>query len=226
LRGCFITGTDTGVGKTVLAAAIVARLRASGVAAKGLKPIITGLDQALDGGWPHDHELLASVSGSAPEDVALIRFGPAVSPHLAARLASRPIEIARLRRLVREATSGSEVAVVEGVGGLLVPLADGYAVRDLARDLRLPLVVAARPGLGTINHTLLTLEAARACGLPVSGVVLTPWPVAPGAIERSNRDTIERLGSVPVATLARVASPEPELLAAAADLLPLDDWLR
>jgi dethiobiotin synthetase len=226
LRGCFITGTDTGVGKTVLAAAIVAQLRASGVAAAALKPIITGLDQLPDGGWPHDHELLARVSGSAPEDVALIRYGPAVSPHLAAELAARPIDVVRLRHLASEAASGSEVVVVEGVGGLLVPLADGYAVRDLARDLRLPLVVAARPGLGTINHTLLTLEAARAGGLRVSGVVLTPWPRDPGSIERSNRDTIERLGGVPVATLSYVARPERELLASAARLLPLDDWLR
>jgi dethiobiotin synthetase len=226
LRGCFVTGTDTGVGKTVLAAAIVAQLRASGVAATALKPIVTGLDQPTDGGWPHDHQLLASVSGSAPEDVGLIRYGPAVSPHLAAELSSRPIDVARLRHVAGEAANGSEVVVVEGVGGLLVPLADGYAVRDLARDLLLPLVVAARPGLGTINHTLLTLEAARAGGLHISGVVLTPWPREPGPIERSNRDTIERLGSVPVGTLARVASPEPELLAAAARLLPLDDWLR
>ena len=80
-----------------------------------------------------------------------------------------------MRAVARRAGAGS-IAVVEGVGGLLVPLGPEADVRDLARDLGLPLVVAARPGLGTINHTLLTLEAARAAGLTVAGVVLTPWP--------------------------------------------------
>ena len=98
-------------------------------------------------------------------------------------------------------------AVVEGVGGLLVPLSESYLVRDLAVELGLPLLVAARPGLGTINHTLLTLEAARAAGLEVRAVVLTPWPSQPEAIERSNRETIARLGAVEVATLRALAGP-------------------
>ena len=87
--------------------------------------------------------------------------------------------------------------MAEGVGGLLVPITPGYLVRDLAIDLELPLVVAARTGLGTINHTLLTVEAARAAGLRVAGVVMTPWPDEPAEIERSNRETIERLGGRP-----------------------------
>src|SRR5262249_10647219 len=86
----------------------------------------------------------------------------------------------RARRAgARRVASGADALVVEGVGGLLVPLTTGYAVRDFALDLELPLVVAARPGLGTINHTLLTLEAARAAGLTVRAVVITPWPAAP-----------------------------------------------
>ena len=103
--------------------------------------------------------------------------------------------------------------VCEGVGGLLVPLAGRvdvamrqevdrpYLVRDLASDLGYPLVIAASPGLGTINHTLLTIEAARAAGLEVATVVLTPWPEEPSAIERSNRETIATLGKVEVQTL-------------------------
>ena len=97
--------------------------------------------------------------------------------------------------------------IAEGVGGLLVPLAPDYLVRDLARDLGLPLVIAARPGLGTINHTLLTLEAARAAGLRVAGVVMTPWPEQPSAMEDANRETIARLGDVEVATLPRSRAP-------------------
>ena len=123
------------------------------------------------------------------------------------------------------AAGDDAVVVVEGVGGLLVPLADGYSVRDLIADLGLRLVVAARPGLGTINHTLLTLEGARRAALEVAAVVLTPWPNAPAEIERSNRVTIERLGEVDVHTLPRVGRAEPDLLAAAGSALPLEEWI-
>ncbi len=85
--------------------------------------------------------------------------------------------------------------------------------------------IAARPGLGTINHTLLTLEAARALSLEVAAVVLTPWPDAPSDMERSNRETIERLGAAEVATLPPIARADPALLAGAGSALPLDRWL-
>jgi dethiobiotin synthetase len=225
LRGCFVTGTDTGVGKTVLAAAIVASLRAGGVAVKALKPLITGLDEPSDPIWPPDHELLARAAGSAPDEIKLIGYGPAVSPHLAAELASRPVDVDRLRAGIRAVACDAEALVVEGVGGLLVPISDRYDVRGLARDVGLPLIVAARPALGTINHTLLTLEAARAAGLDVRGVVLTPWPDRASRMERSNRETIERLGEVRVCTLPRITAPDPRLLAGAGDALPLAEWL-
>jgi dethiobiotin synthetase len=225
LRGCFVTGTDTGVGKTVLAAAIVASLRAGGVPVRALKPVITGLDEPPDPDWPPDHVLLARAAGCDPAEVNVSSYGPPVSPHLAAAMAGRPVDVGRLRAAVGAALATADVVVVEGVGGLLVPLTDTYDVRSFAHDLGLPLVIAARPGLGTINHTLLTLEAARTAGLHLLGVVLTPWPGRPGVIERSNLETIERLGGVKVATLSRVSRPDPELLAAAAQSLPLDDWL-
>ncbi len=226
LRGCFVTGTDTGVGKTVIAAAIVAALRRRGVAVRAVKPLITGLDDPPDPDWPPDHELLARAAGSHAADVILAGYGPPVSPHLAAELAGGPPPTLRwLADGVRGAARGGEIMVVEGVGGLLVPLGPDADVRALARELQLPLVVAARPGLGTINHTLLTLEAARSAGLTVTGVVLTPWPPEPSAMERSNRDTIARLGSVEVATLAPVARADPELLADAGAALPLERWL-
>jgi dethiobiotin synthetase len=89
----------------------------------------------------------------------------------------------------------------------------------------MPVLVVARPGLGTINHTLLTLEAARAASLNVAGVVLTPWPPAPSGIECSNRETIASLGAVKVSTLTPIAHAAPQLLAAAGATLPIDDWL-
>ena len=221
MRGLFITGTDTGVGKTILAGAITAALHAQGVDVRALKPVITGLEDT----GPADHEVLAQAAGCLPEEVAVISYDPPVSPHLAGELAERPIVPDALEDAIAERATGGDVVVVEGVGGLLVPLTDSYDVRALAGALGLPLLIAARPGLGTINHTLLTLEVARAAGLKVTAVVLTPWPQEPGEIERSNRDTIERLGDVEVATLPRIERAERGLLAEAGRELPTERWL-
>ena len=117
---------------------------------------------------------------------------------------------ARLEEAAHSAAASAEFLVCEGVGGLLVPLADDYLVRDFALALALPLVVAASPGLGTINHTLLTLEAARSAGLVVACVVLTTWPGEPDQIERSNREAVESLGQVPVQVLAPLRLDDPE----------------
>jgi dethiobiotin synthetase len=219
LRGLFVTGTDTGVGKSVLAASVCAALAARGERVAAFKPVVTGLDDE-PGEFGHDHELLAAAANAeqAPEDVAPYRFGPPLSPHLAAELAGERIEPARLL----EAARAHEPLVCEGVGGLMVPITTGYLVRDLAVDIALPVVVAARTGLGTINHTLLTVEAARTAGLRVAGVVMTLWPEEPAEIERSNRETIERLSRVPVSGLPRT---DREQLAEAGASLPLDDWL-
>ena len=226
MRGLFVTGTDTGAGKTVVAGAIVAALRARGAEVRPLKPVITGLDDPVSSDWPPDHQLLARAAGRSASAVTFESYGPATSPHLAAQLAGRPIDPDALETRIRAEAADAEVVVVEGVGGLLVPLGDGFDVLALARALDLPLVVAARTGLGTINHTLLTLAAARAAGLDVAAVVLTPWPDEPDTIEHSNRDTIARLGDVEVATLPRIERAEPELLAAAADELPIARWLE
>jgi len=224
LRGLFVTGTDTGVGKTVVAAAICAALRARGERVAAFKPVVTGLDEPVDPAWPPDHELLAAATGGAPEQVAPYRFGPAASPHLAAELSRQWIHPPTLLAAARLAGEAGPL-IVEGVGGLLVPLTADYAVADFAAELGLPLVVVARPGLGTINHTLLTLEAARTRELRVAAVVMTPWPAEPSAVERSNRQTIECLGRCPVAGLARVARGDRSLLATAAERLPLDSWV-
>jgi dethiobiotin synthetase len=219
LRGVFVTGTDTEVGKSVVAAAVCAALAARGERVAAFKPVVTGLDEE-PGEFGRDHELLASAAsaGQSPEEVAPYLFGPPVSPHLAAELAGVTIEPAELV----EAARGHEVVVCEGVGGLLVPITPGYLVRDLAVDLALPVVIAARTGLGTINHTLLTVEAARAGGLSVAGVVMTPWPDDPAPIERSNRATVEGVARVRVSGLPHTT---PGTLAAAGARLPLGDWL-
>ena len=232
----------------MVAGAIAAALVARGERVAAYKPVVTGTDEPANPDWPPDHELLAGVTGQPPDAVTPHRFGPAVSPHLAAELAAAVIDPAELVSAARSAGERADALVAEGVGGLLVPLTPGYLVRDLARELGLPVVVAARaglgtishprrrgdrrrwpaahPGLGTINHCLLTIEAARDVGLAVRRVVLTPWPEAPGQIERSNHATIATLGATDVATLPALADAGAAGLAAAGARLPLDAWLE
>ena len=152
-----------------------------------------------------------------------------MSPLLAAELAGETLQARRVLAAGAAAVADREDAdgtvIVEGVGGLLSPLAENLTVCDFAVALRLPLLVAARPGLGTINHTLLTLQCARAAGLSVRAVVLTPWPEQPSRLERSNLQTIARFGSVEVDTLARVSAPQIDELARAGAELPWRRWL-
>jgi dethiobiotin synthetase len=224
VRGVFVTGTGTEVGKTVVAAVIAHTLAASGEKVAVFKPAVTGLDEtAADGPEtgamdpfqarrPADHELLrlAAESAQSDEEIAPYRYGPPASPHLAAQLAGEEIGPSRLLAAARAAAASADRLVCEGVGGLLVPLTPDYLVRDLATDLALPLVIAASPGLGTINHTLLTVEAARAAALEVALVVLTPWPHQPSPIEESNRETIAALGKVEVEVLPPLDLSRPQ----------------
>jgi dethiobiotin synthetase len=202
VRGLFVTGTDTGVGKTYLTAVLATELRRHGLRVGVAKPVVTGLDDP----GPHDHELLGAATAAT--------FGPPASPHLAAELAGTEIDPADLVACARRAAESADVVLVEGVGGLLVPVTRDYSVRDLAADLGLPVVVAARPALGTLNHTLLTLEAAGAAGLDVRAVVLTPWPDEPSAVELSNLETLA--AAVPTHVLPRGGD---------ARALPVRDWV-
>jgi dethiobiotin synthetase len=208
LRGVFVTGTGTEVGKTVVAAVIARTHAEAGERVAVFKPAVSGLEED---GEP-DHALLRRASGSEQSDdeIAPYRYGPPVSPHLGAELAGERIEPRRLVDAAHAASARGDFLVAEGVGGLLVPLTLGYLVRDLGRELALPLVIASPPGLGTINHTLMTVEAARAVGLEVFAVVLTPWSADPLTVAASNREAIERLGSVRVETLGRIDLAQPE----------------
>ncbi len=223
VSGLFVTGTDTGAGKSVVTAALAAALGARGLRVAARKPVLTGVDEPPAGPWPMDDRVLALATGEDPRAVAPLRFGPPVSPHLAAELSGTTLTAAGLA--AHCAAGDADAVVVEGVGGLLVPLGPDETVRDLALALGLPVVIAARPGLGTINHTLLTLEAARAAGLTVAAVVLTPWPEEPDTIEASNRATLAARAGVGVHVLPRVAPVSREALAAAAADLPVEDWL-
>jgi adenosylmethionine-8-amino-7-oxononanoate aminotransferase len=194
--GVVIVGTDTGVGKTRVAAGLVRAWRRIGIEAVPWKPYASGVDP--DGLTPgEDADLLLRAAGWGPErlaDVSPVRFREPLAPAVAAKRAG--IKVDPVEVLARCPKDG-DVLVVEGCGGLLVPLADGYDVRDLCRDLRFQVVVVARPGLGTINHTRLTLETLEAAGLSVFGVVLCgARPDDPDLAVRTNVETLERLGAL------------------------------
>jgi dethiobiotin synthetase len=219
MRGIFITGTGTEVGKTVVAAAIANSARRAGHRVAVFKAALSGLDEYPLGPevWERaselpDHGLLRLASGSLQldDEVAPYRYGPAASPHLAAEIAGERIEPARVRGAAIAAAQEADLLVCEGVGGFLVPLTPDYLVRDLARDLALPVAIVSPAALGTINHTLLTIEAVRNAGLDVAAVVLNPWPVEPSQMELSNLETIQSLGAVAVETLPPLDLTSPE----------------
>lgn len=223
-RGLFVTGTGTEVGKTVVAASIVAALTARGERVAAFKPAVSGLDESSET-WPPDHELLAATTGwQKPSEVTPHTFGPAVSPHLAASESGVSISLEQLLAALAAASAEADVTVCEGVGGLLVPLSDDppLSVLDFARSAGFPIIVAAHPGLGTISDTRLTVDRLRAEGLEVAGVVLSGWPERPSPIELSNLATLRALIDCDVATLPLTS---PAQLAASGAELPLDDWV-
>jgi len=228
IPGLFITGTDTGAGKSYLTAALAAAMVASNIDVVVRKPLLTGLDDAATDGTWLDHDLLsAAVDGAeSAEVISPVRFGPAVSPHLAAEQAGAVIDVPAITQGLRElAGSDGRTLLVEGIGGLLVPITRSDSVADLAVALGFPVVIAARPGLGTISHCLLTLEAARARGLDVRAVVFGPWPQAPSEIESDNLKTVAELGNVTVATLPAVNAITHAGFAQAGKQLPLAEIL-
>ena len=199
LPGIFVVGTDTGVGKTRVAAAVARALMRDGRRVGVLKPVATGATREGDAWCCDDAErLIEAVGGGLPvERVAPILFEEPLAPCVAARRAGTPLLQADVESATAEAidwwAGRADVMVVEGVGGLLCPLAEGTTVADLAVALDYPLLIVARRGLGTLNHTLLTVEAARQRGLRVAGLVLnSPEPETGSAAESTNAIELAR----------------------------------
>ena len=204
MKGVFITGTDTGIGKTFVAAVLLKALRDVGVNAAPMKPVQTGCARRRGIWIAPDLEFSLDLADMRPVDgerelMAPYCFQPAWSPHLAAQDAGVRISIPRITGAFRRLAKGRGFVVVEGAGGVLVPIDGRRTMLDLMVALDLPVILVARPGLGTINHTLLSLAAMRQAGLNVSGVVLNQaYPGRRGVIERDNRTVIARLGATPV----------------------------
>lgn len=204
MKSVFITGTDTGVGKTVLAAGLIAVARLQGADAVPMKPVQTGCRWSGERLVPPDLEFCLKYAGlmPSPEETEWMCpncFEPACSPHLAASLSGRAISLEGMKASFLRLAGKHEAVVVEGAGGLLVPIGGGLTMLDVARAFRLPMLIAARPGLGTLNHTQLTLWALREAGLDIAGVVLVESRCAAwGLIEEDNFDTIRKTAGVPL----------------------------
>ncbi len=201
-KGVFITGTDTEVGKTVIAGAAALLQRSRGMRVGVFKPIATGCRHDIRLGLvSSDAEFLAAC---AEADYGLHTISPCcystpVAPLVAVRHEHRPIDFHEISRAYQYLIENTDFVIVEGIGGLLVPLTQRYSVADLAAEFGLPLVIVGRSALGTINHTLLTLEAARARNLDVAGIVLNGYDADTATLaEETAPQIIAKVGKVAV----------------------------
>ena len=235
--GLFVAGTDTGVGKTLVTAALVKLLRGKDIAAVPFKPLHTGcpdsqtapdLDFVLAG--------LKDAAGALPprDQLAPCRFRHPCSPHLAARLEQREVDITRIFDSLRQLRRRGLFPVTEGTGGLMVPVSPYYSMLDILSAMSMPVILVARPSLGTLNHTLLSLTILRQRLVRVAGVIFNAaqQDTTPDYIVRDNSRTISEWGSVPVLGsipfIPGCTDRPAELIDYAAqylDLGPLEAWI-
>lgn len=200
----FVTGTDTGVGKTIAAAALARAELEAGRSVAYCKPVQTGVERDE----PGDADVVREMAGV--EATECLRFPAPLAPAVAAQLAGTAIDVIQLATHIRNLAAPLDTLLVEGAGGLLVPLNDDTNMADLARLLGADLVIVTRPSLGTLNHTALTLEAAAARGLQVAGLVVSMWPDDPGPTEQTN---LERLAAMaPILGVTPYSVPPAPLL--------------
>jgi len=219
IPGCFVSGTDTGVGKTLVATALIAALRGRGVDVGVLKPVETGVD--ADGAADAIALRRAAGVDEPVHDICPQQFALPAAPTVAAAAEGLAVDLSAIDASFARVREAHDFVLVEGAGGLLVPAAEGLTMADLALRFDLPLVIVARASLGTINHTLLTLEAAAARGLRVLGVVISH---ADGELSGPDR---ENLRALRIALGEKLIGEVPALEAGAApaidaiDLAPL-----
>ncbi|SVC13025.1 uncharacterized protein METZ01_LOCUS265879, partial [marine metagenome] len=173
-KSYFITGTDTNVGKTVVTACLLTLYRKHGVDTGVMKPIETGVDQNCSSESNSDAKFLLAVSGNKDplEEICPIRLKPATSPLQAARITGQTLDINLILENFEKLQAKHDHVMVEGIGGLLVPLTESYSVSNLIKDMNLPVIIVSRVSLGTINHTLLTVKVAKETGLNIAGIIL------------------------------------------------------
>ncbi|MGE4094479.1 MAG: dethiobiotin synthase, partial [Candidatus Binatia bacterium] len=195
MNGIFITGTDTGVGKTLVGCGLIAALRALGKRVGVLKPAETGCSTRDATLYPEDAARLAAVAETTAslDQICPYRFAPPLAPSVAASQSGTTIDLAHIGSIFRTTAASSDVTVVEGAGGLLVPLVERYTIADLARDLNLPVIVVVGSKLGALNHALLTLDCAHNRGLHLLGYIVNPPTPHTDEAIRTNADTVREL---------------------------------
>jgi dethiobiotin synthetase len=202
-KGLFITATDTDVGKTFISGAIAAAIKGRGIHVGVVKPVASGGVRGANGKLvSEDATFLMAAAGFGEEqrqNVNPVCLGPALTPAVAATECDVTIDVAQLISTCQAMIAKSNLTLVEGVGGILAPIWQNYLVADMIMDLKLPVVIVARPDLGTINHTVLTTEYARQRGINLAGIIINRWDEAKVTVlERSNLAYIEQLTGVPV----------------------------
>ncbi len=200
LGGIFITGTDTSVGKTVVAAGIAMALKARGLRVGVMKPVATGCMGSGDHLISEDAVFLwEAAENEYPSLTSPSRYRNALAPHVAASLEKKTVEPKKLLQAYRDLGQHYDFVIVEGIGGLLVPLARDYYVSNLIKDFNLPVVVVARSALGVINHTLLTVDAALVRGIEVRGIIFNRVPLVNYSLaEITNPKVIHELSGAPI----------------------------
>jgi dethiobiotin synthetase len=204
IPGLFITGTDTAVGKTVIAASIAAlfKLRHKRVAV--CKPIATGCVHRREGLVSEDAEFLAHhADADFPLDIICPqRYAEPLAPAIAAERAKQPVDFSSIQRSLNLMSAASDVMIVEGVGGVLVPLDSHHTILDMIKWLALPVVIVARPSLGTINHTLLTLQTLRTVNIPIAGIIINRFSTdSTDVAEQTNPAALEKYGRTKILAL-------------------------
>ncbi|MFA6568735.1 MAG: dethiobiotin synthase [Victivallales bacterium] len=200
----FITGTGTGVGKTIVTAGLAGLFLSRGRNVSVMKPVQTGTCESV----PDLETIKAIVPGITPIPKRLANpysLSLPASPLLAAKSENRRINPNTILKAFKEASSRPDldVLLVEGAGGLLVPLTDKFLMIDLISEMDIPAILVSTAGLGTVNHTLLSIEAMKKRNLKIAGIVINRMPRNPGVVEKDNVRTIERLGGVPVMAAIR-----------------------
>ncbi|MBE7444164.1 MAG: dethiobiotin synthase [Planctomycetia bacterium] len=200
-RGYFITGTDTGVGKTIVAGGLAALYKNKGLDVGVMKPIATGCKR-INNTLISDDAIFLKRSAEVDDEYGIINpvgLEQPLAPTVAARLSNTRIDLEKIRMGYASLCERHEYLIVEGIGGLLVPIDAYYFVVDLANEMELPLIIVCRPNLGTINHTLLTVSYAREHGLDVKGIIFNESVEnCDDVVKKTNADEIKRLTNLPL----------------------------
>ncbi|MBI4652590.1 dethiobiotin synthase [Candidatus Desantisbacteria bacterium] len=200
-KGIFITGTDTGIGKTIVSAGIARALSTMGFNIGVMKPIATGAIKSKNGLISEDAIFLKE-SITSPDPLSLINpsvYYHPLAPSVAAQISGTPVNIKKIMKCFSILKKKHDFIIVEGIGGIMVPITHNYMVADMIKEMNLPAVIVTRPGLGTINHTLLTLECAKTHGIKIKGIIFNHSQPEPKILAiKTNPEAIKTLSQTEI----------------------------